>query len=455
MSESATAHEHTNDPVVAFTGTEIAPQWTIRSVMLATLIAVGIGLAFLLLYRFYMIVFLFFVAFSLATALKPLAGWLQKHNIPLLLGILPFYGVLLGLFIGVLWFIGPTLITQITTVANDLPGYYNDLRIYLQNSPNDLLQTLGSRLPTELALPVGLLPDTAVNTSDLLPGTAVDTSDPISLIGQALSNLGSAIFMFIAVLLLAYYWLVEGDMLIRRIVLRFHLERREEIRALIAEVEVKIGSYFRGQLLLCVIIGVGALIAFLIIGVPNALTLSLIIGITEAIPILGPTIGAVPAILMTLSMAPEKSLWVVIALVVIQGLENNFLVPRIMDKSVGVNPLVTILAIAAFGLLFGIVGAILAIPLAAIIQILITRLLFSKPTSEEVSTPANRGARQTRSRVAVLRLAAQELAQDVRKQGRNSGKQQVHDNQIEQAEDMIETVASNLETYLVQKEQRV
>jgi len=412
-----------------------------RSVMMATLIAVGIGLAFLLLYRFYMIVFLFFVAFSLATALKPIVGWLQKRNVPLLLGILPFYGVLLGLFVGVLWFIGPTLVAQLTSVANDLPGYYNDLRLYLLNSPNDLLQAAGGGLPLELTLPAGQM-----------PVTTVDTSDPIRLIGQAVGNLGSAIFMFIAVLLLAYYWLVEGDMLIRRVVLRFHLEQREEIRALIAEIEVKIGSYFRGQLLLCLIIGVFSLVAFVLIGVPNALMLSLISGLTEAVPVLGPTIGAVPAILMTLSTAPEKSLWVILALVLIQGLENNFLVPRIMDKSVGVNPLITILSIAAFGLLFGIVGAILAIPLAAILQILITRLLFSKPTTEEVSTPANRGSQQTRSRVAVLRLSAQELAQDVRKQGRNNGQHQVHDNQIEQAEDMIETVASNLETYLVQQE---
>jgi predicted PurR-regulated permease PerM len=444
MSESVALDERPNDPVVALTRDEIAPRWTMRSVAMATLIAVGIGLAFLLLYRFYMIVFLFFVALSLATALKPIVGWLQKRNIPLLLGILPFYGVLFGLFVGVLWFIGPTLISQLTALANDLPTYYADLRNYLLNSPNDLLEMIGTRLPVELALP-----------ASQMPVATVSTGDPIGLIGQALGNVGNAIFMFIAVLLLAYYWLVEGDMLIRRVVLRYRLEQREEIRAMIAEIEGKIGSYFRGQLLLCLIIGVFSLVAFLIIGVPNALTLSLISGLTEAIPVLGPTIGAVPAILMTLSTAPEKSLWVIIALVVIQGLENNFLVPRIMDKSVGVNPFVTILSIAAFGLLFGIVGAILAIPLAAIIQILVTRLLFSKPTVEEISTPANQASQQTRSRLAVLRLAAQELAQDVRKQGRNSGQHQVHDKQIEQAEDMIEMVASNLETYLVQQERGV
>ncbi len=449
MSETAASDVRTNnstrDPIVALTSNEVIPPWTMRSVIMATLIAVGIGLAFLLIYRFYMIVFLFFVAFSLATALKPIVGWLKKRNIPLVVGILPFYGVLLGLFVGLLWFIGPTLVDQLTEVVGELPQYYADVRLYLQSSPNELLKAIGLRMPLEMALPI-----------NQMPVDAVDTGDPISLIGQALGSVGNALFMFLAVLLLAYYWLVDGDMIIRRIVLRVPLEKREEIRALIVEIEVKIGSYFRGQLLLCLIIGVMSLVAFLLIGVPNALTLSLISGLTEAVPVLGPTIGAVPAILMTLSTAPEKSLWVIIALVVIQGLENNFLVPRIMDKSVGVNPLITILSIAAFGLLFGIVGAILAIPLAAILQILITRLVFNKSAAEEApTTTVQRGTRQTRSRLSVLRLAAQELAQDVRKQARNNGQHQVHDSQIEQAEDMIETMASNLESYLLQKEHRV
>lgn len=237
----------------------------------------------------------------------------------------------------------------------------------------------------------------------------------------------------------------------RRLVLRTRLEQREAVRTFVAEVEGKIGGYFRGQLLLCFIIGLLSLVAFLLIGVPNALTLAFVSGITEAIPILGPTLGAVPAILLTLSTDPEKTIWVILALVLIQSVENNFLVPRVMDRSVGVHPLITILAIAAFGLLFGFVGAVLAIPLAAILQILLNRLLFRTITAEETAAAPAVGS-QMRNRFAVLRLEAQELAQDVRKQARHNAPHQVHDAQIEQAEDMIETVASNLESYLRQRE---
>lgn len=440
MLERRALQAEKEDAILAWVGTEPTPLWNMRAVILATLIAVGIGLAFLLLYRFSMIVFLFFVGFSLATALKPVVGWLQKRNIPPLLGILPIYLGFLGLVASFVWFIGPIIVNQLRAVVQDLPAHYENLRHYLQNAPSDLLQTAGSLLPAQLSLPVTQLTATSEN------------GDPIDLVGEVLSNSGKAIFMLIGVLLLAYHWLMEGDHIIRRIVLRTRLERREQIRALIGEVEGKIGGYFRGQLLLCLIVGLLSLVAFLLIGVPNALTLALISGVTEAIPLLGPTLGAIPAILITLTIDPIKTIWVIGAMVLIQSAESNFLVPRVMDKSVGINPLLTILSIAAFGLLFGFVGAILAIPLAAILQILLNRLLFSTSTTEEVLPPTQINQPQTRDHVSVLLLEAHELAQDVRKQARNNTEEQTLNAQIEQAEDLIEMVASNLENYLQQQE---
>lgn len=442
MGEFAALEQHTSDPVQAFVGTEPAPRWSMRTVVMATLIAIGIGLAFLLLYRFYMIVFLFFVGFSIATALKPVANGLQKRGIAPLFGILPIYLGCLGLFVAFVWFIGPIISKQFVGLVQELPTYYDNLRLYLQQSPRELLRAAGSLLPEQLSLPVTQLSTTATT----------DSTDPIGMLGEILSNTGRTIFMFIGVLLLAYYWLVEGDMIIRRIVLRTRMEKRQQLRELISEIEGKIGGYFRGQLLLCLIIGTLSLLAFLIIGVPNALTLALISGVTEAIPILGPTLGAVPAILMTFSTEPVKAVWVLLAMVLIQSMENNLLVPRIMGKSVGVNPLLTLLSIAAFGLLFGFVGAILAIPLAAILQILLSRLLFRTSPAEEVTVQPDANQQPTRSRMAVLRLEAQELAQDVRKQARSTNEHQALDPQMEQAEDMIETVAGNLETYLLQQE---
>ncbi|MCB0121807.1 MAG: AI-2E family transporter, partial [Caldilineaceae bacterium] len=158
------------------------------------------------------------------------------------------------------------------------------------------------------------------------------------------------------------------------------------------------------------------------------------------------------AVLTTLTVAPEKSLWVIVALLLIQQAENNFLVPKIMDRSVGVHPLVTILAISAFGLLFGIVGAILAIPLAAILQILGRRLLVEpllvdKELDEEKTSESNK-----RNRFSVLRLEAEELVQDVRKQARKRDGVEISEPHVEEAEDLIESAAENLQHYLLMRE---
>jgi hypothetical protein len=128
-------------------------------------------------------------------------------------------------------------------------------------------------------------------------------------------------------------------------------------------------------------------------------------------------------------------------------LENNLLVPRVMDQSVGVNAVVTMLAIAAFGALFGIVGAILAIPLAAILQILLNRLLFESPPVEEATNGSAETAGIGRSHVGVLRLEAREVALAVRKQARTTESPTPTDDD-ELASDEIEAIAAGLDQYL-------
>ena len=136
---------------------------------------------------------------------------------------------------------------------------------------------------------------------------------------------------------------------------------------------------------------------------------------------------------------------------VIQGVENNLLVPRIMDQSVGVNAIVSLLAIAAFGILFGIGGAILAIPLAAILQIVLNRLLFNVPVSEEAPTLSPSTDHLERNQVSVLRFETQHLVQDVRKQVRATDSTLV-DPETERVEDMIEAIATDLDSILSKME---
>jgi hypothetical protein len=187
-----------------------------------------------------------------------------------------------------------------------------------------------------------------------------------------------------------------------------------------------------------------ALVAYLLIGLPNAFVLALVAGLLEAVPMVGPLLGAIPAALVALSIAPVKLIWVIVATVIIQQLENSLLVPRVMRKAVGVNPFVTLLAIFAFSSLFGIAGALMAIPIAAIIQLLLDRFLFQPGTMEsEVLVGRNYASR--------LRYEAQDLAQDLRKQARlNKEGPDRWVEQTDQVMDEIEAITTDLDSLLAQ-----
>ena len=197
------------------------------------------------------------------------------------------------------------------------------------------------------------------------------------------------IFTTIVILALTLYWTLDGPRIIRSLLLLISQDRRESMNDLISAMEASVGYFIIGQGLLCLSIGAMALVAYLLIGLPNAFVLAIAAGIMEAVPMIGPALGAVPAGLVALTISPNKLIWVIIASVIIQQTENTLLVPRIVKRTVGVNPFVTLLAIFAFSSLFGIAGALMAIPMAAIIQLLLNHFVFQQPTVElEVSEGA-------------------------------------------------------------------
>jgi predicted PurR-regulated permease PerM len=253
-----------------------------------------------------------------------------------------------------------------------------------------------------------------------------------------------AIFFAIIILFLAFHWTMDGPRNIKYFIMLVPQDKRETINELITDMETKVGLYVGGQGILCLVIGVMALAAYLLIGLPNALVLALIAAVMEAIPMIGPLLGAVPAALVALSLGPEKLIWVIIATIIIQQLENSLLVPRVMSKAVGVNPFVSLLAFFAFSSLLGMGGALMAIPMAAIIQLLLDRFVFRQGVTEaEISTGRDLASR--------LRYEAQDLAQDLRKQARlKKGGSDQRIKQVDHILDEIETITTDLDAMLAQ-----
>jgi hypothetical protein len=159
---------------------------------------------------------------------------------------------------------------------------------------------------------------------------------------------------------------------------------------------------------------------------------------------IGPLLGAIPAGVIALSIGPTKLIWVIVATIIIQQLENSLLVPRVMRKAVGINPFVSLLSLFAFSSLFGIAGALMAIPIAAIAQLLLDRFVFHPATLESEISPG-------RDLASRLRYEAQDLAQDLRKQARlKKGGSDLSIKQVDQVLDEIETITTDLDSLLAQ-----
>lgn len=405
--------------------------WSFRRVIRATLVFAAVAASFWLLYRFYQAVFILIIALLIGTTLDPVVDWLTRKGLPRWLGCLLVYLVLLVLVISFLLLLLPLLIDQGMTISGEMPGYYQNFREWIIGQPNILLSRLGGILPQTLfATSVEAPP-----TGEEMLNTAGQAFGYVSRVTGILLNLG-------VVLLLSFYWTLDGQRITRSWLLLIPADRRESTRSLIAAIETKVGAYVAGQGFLCLVIGILALIAYLIIGLPYVLVLALIAGIMEAVPILGPILGAVPAGLVALSIAPDKLIWVIIATVIIQQLENNLLVPRVMRRAVGVNPFVSLLSLFAFSSLLGIPGALMAVPAAAIIQLLLDHFIFR---AEAFGAELSSG----RDFASQLRYEAQDLIQDLRKQARlqtddvDDGAKAVH-----QAMDDLEALTTDLDAQL-------
>ena len=417
--------------------------WTVQRVALATIITLAIGFGFYLLYRFYMVVFLLFVAITLAIAIRPAVDWLRARGVREGIGVLIVYALLLVILCGLALVVGPLLIDQINNLVAQLPEYYSQLRLALTTSGNRLLEQVARALPAVPALPEPV---------------ATEEASPLDAFAPAIQFIRTSsyiVFVTGAIVLLALYWTLEGELITRRLMLLVPINRREEARTLLAEMGGTIGNYFRGQAILCLLVGILSLIGYWLIGLPYALGLALVMAIFEAIPMIGPTLGAIPAVLVAFSVSPEMVLWVLGVVVVIQVLENNLLVPRVMNQSVGVNPIISILGIAAFGALFGLPGAILAIPLAAMLQIVFNRIFIQLPGEDEGATVTQIASGTQRNIASKIRLQTQELILDVRKNTRtvDSDIDSELEPEIEMIEDSIEAIALDLDNLLSEAEQ--
>jgi predicted PurR-regulated permease PerM len=188
-----------------------------------------------------------------------------------------------------------------------------------------------------------------------------------------------AVFLtFITVAVFSFYLLLERDKLKKNLYLFFpHLDKNK-VNSMAHKIEMKLGAWVRGEIILMLIVGLTTYIGLTILGVEYALPLAVIAGVLELVPTIGPIISSIPAILIALVQGPVLAIAVLAMYILIQQAENNFLVPKVMEKAVGVLPLITIASLLIGGTLFGVIGAVIAVPAVVILHVLFEEYVESR-----------------------------------------------------------------------------
>ncbi len=315
-------------------------------------VAIGIGL--LLLWQIADILALIFVALFLAALIQPAAEWGAKYKIPRGVMVLGVYVVIFGLMALVIALMVPTLIEQATKLAS----------------------LFGQKWSTIQDVATGLA-DFAKkhNLSSTFKPDLSSFQDQVSVavtgLFKTLTDVFGGIVAFIIVLVMAFYLVAQEHKAMTLIKDMVPLRHQKFAFSLVEAVQEKMGGWLRGQLLLCLIIGILYYVGLLIIGVDSPLILAIFGGLTEFIPYLGPILGGIPIVFVAFAISPTKGLLALLLLVIIQQAEGHLIVPKVMQKAVGLNPLFSITAMLVGAKLFGILGALLAIPVATAVAVIV------------------------------------------------------------------------------------
>lgn len=306
-----------------------------------------IGLWFLIQIK-EIIIFVLISVILLSALLKPVE-WLNARRVPRVLSVLIVYLVLIALVSLTIRIIIPPLVFQTSDLVSKLPQIVSTI--------NDFI--IFNKIPVE-------------NLSEIIGRQIQQFAGNLLAIT---STIFSSIFLVITLFVFTFYLLLEWKSVIKLVASPFSGRQEKKISSIVSKVETGLGQWVRGQLTLSVIVGVLSYIGLRILGIPFALPLALIAGILEIIPIVGPIVSAIPAILIALTVAPILGLAVAALFFVVQQLENHLIVPMVMSKVVGLQPPVVILALLIGAKLAGIGGAFLAVPIIVVSKIIIKEVL--------------------------------------------------------------------------------
>jgi len=292
--------------------------------------------------------------------LRPVVRLLNRV-VPNTISIVIMFLLFAGIAASLITFVGPILVAQISGFVDNIPGYIDDMEIWLNNF---LEHEWVGRMMEEDAFQSF---DPAVITDNF--------SDVLSNMGgnllQFFSMLISVVLLIIVLPFVLFFLLKDANKLPGNILRFLPEDQEEEGENIMKDLDETLSAYIQGQAIVSVCVGVLSLIAYLFIGLDYALILALIAMFTNLIPFVGPFIGTIPAVFVAFFTEPITALWVIIAIVVIQQIESNLISPNVMGHKLSVHPLTIILILLLAGNLAGLIGLILAIPFYAVSKVIV------------------------------------------------------------------------------------
>jgi predicted PurR-regulated permease PerM len=321
---------------------------------------IAIFAIFAFLYLVKEILALIFLALILSSAIDPWVEWLRQRKIPKTLSIITIYVLFIAIILTTVILVIPPMAKEIAQLASLFPEYYSKITSVFNKFQ-------GVEDPSFVQnVQVGL------NTiSSNLLGT-------INGLFNTTAQVFGGFFSFITVLILAFYFAMEENAMKKFANSIIPKKYQSYIVDLTPRIQKKLGQWFRGQLTLSLIIFGITFLALVIFNIKYALILALLAGVFEIIPYFGPWIAGAIAVLLTFTQSPIKALIVAIIYLVVQQLENSIIVPKVIGKSVGLNPIVVMIGILIGFKLVGVVGGLIAVPIIAAISVFVTDVLNKK-----------------------------------------------------------------------------
>ena len=328
--------------------------------------AIGLAILFYVLSKLKWLFIYFSIALMLAYFFDPLYRYLIHKKVPKVLAIIIVFGIIIALLILTVVFLIPSVINQLNVLYKEIPNFIENYQNLILSIKPQLSKFIN---PADVEI---LLKE---NLSELQKGI-LGFSQTIIIY---LSNIVSSITFGIVIIPLILFYLMRDMFIFKENLYIFvSKENKKEFKEVLEEIDNIVSGFIRGRIIVCFIVGTLIGIGLYFLNLKFALIIGIISGIFNFIPFLGPIVGVVLALIFALGSPWWTLLLIVVLFVLVNQLEAIYLNPNILGKGLGLHPLTVILSILICGQLLGILGVLVAVPLAAILKVLAIRYLIQE-----------------------------------------------------------------------------